>query len=338
MKNNKKYIAFIAILLVLIIIPVSGVQAAKLKCDEIPARFCPSPGIDGYGNACTTNYIGSEMRCTFRANPKTCEEIYNEEHVCKDVDGYGNTCKQEYDGKCHIEKKAEYKELLTCEEYNENYQLGCPTSTGDYKGNKCGMDSQGQCYTVTDNTSCSEIKDEGLCRSKADKCRWVNISYGNYSCITLVQPTEASPACNTIKNTKECAARADCSPIGNKCVNYSDYKNIIGGTDIISTEVPFKCSDVKYLTGAWLIIRIIAPFLVILLGSLDFFKSMIANDEKEMKKSRGKFIKRLIAFVLLIFLPFLVQLIFSNMGTYGSENICLVKCIVTNDTSSKGCD
>ena len=65
---------------------------------------------------------------------------------------------------------------------------------------------------------------------------------------------------------------------------------------------------------------------------------MIANDEKEMKKSRGKFIKRLIAFVLLIFLPFLVQLIFSNMGTYGSENICLVKCIVTNDTSSKGCD
>lgn len=114
--------------------------------------------------------------------------------------------------------------------------------------------------------------------------------------------------------------------------------NQAGGVVISKSTKKFKCKDVKYLTWTWTLIRILAPFIIILFGSLDFFKSMVAGDEKAMKTARGKFVKRMIAFVLLIFLPFVVQFIFNNIGTYGSENTCLVKCIVTNDTSSKGCD
>ena len=105
-----------------------------------------------------------------------------------------------------------------------------------------------------------------------------------------------------------------------------------------SNKTDFVCSDVKYLTRAWLLIRVAAPFLIVLFGSLDFIKAVMAGDEKKIKESKTKFIKRLIAFLLLIVLPFVVQFIFENMGTYGSENVCLVRCIATNNTSSKGCD
>lgn len=107
---------------------------------------------------------------------------------------------------------------------------------------------------------------------------------------------------------------------------------------IINKKTNFKCSDVKHLTSIWMFLRIVSPFLVVLFGSLDFIKAVIASDEKKIKESRGKFVKRLIAFVLLILLPFMIQFIFERIGTNGSQNMCLVKCITTNNTSSKGCD
>ena len=106
---------------------------------------------------------------------------------------------------------------------------------------------------------------------------------------------------------------------------------------LIEADDDFVCSDIEFLTRAWLFIRILAPFLIILFGSLDFFKSVVAGDEKQMKQARGKFFKRLIAFLLLIILPFVIQLTFSLMGTYGSQNVCLIKCIATNDTSDTPC-
>ncbi len=121
----------------------------------------------------------------------------------------------------------------------------------------------------------------------------------------------------------------------------NEYKTKCNNTNdenLIEVDPDFTCADVKYLTMTWLLIRIAAPFIIILFGSLDFFKAMVASDEKQMKQARGKAIKRLIAFLLLIILPFVVQFIFSHVGTYGSQNTCLIKCIATNDQSEKGCD
>ena len=426
MRINKKFIVFIAILLV-IIIPVYKVQAAKLKCNEITdVNFCPAPGIDGYGNACKKEYVGTELECVINHEARTCSEIYKEDHVCNSVDDYGNVCAQKYDGTCYIKTKSEYKELKRCEEYT--YQEGCPTSTGDYLGNTCAKDSTGQCYTVKSNVSCESITKGSICKSRTDDCVWLQVNEyvhtGEYRCYSKLNKTNdptcasigsdrltcqrraddctwikldgsksycdsiltpssnstecskitdyatckrrddceygkankqgnkcqsilpnSSEPCDGIKDSDICDKRDDCTMNKSSCVNIeerdkliNDFVNIVNGTEINLEDVEFKCSDVKYLTGAWLLIRIAAPFIIILLGSLDFFKSVIAGDEKEMKKSRGKFIKRLIAFILLIILPFIVQFIFSTMGTYGSDNVCLLKCIATNDTSSKGCD
>lgn len=153
--------------------------------------------------------------------------------------------------------------------------------------------------------------------------------------------------CKAITDPDKCNARSDCYYIeGFGCdgSTLDQIKNSIlqdakgDPNGLISSKTEFVCSDVKYLTWAWLLIRIAAPFIIILFGSLDFIKAVMASDEKKMKESRSKFIKRLIAFLLLIILPFVVQFIFGVMGTYGSENVCLVKCIATNNTSAKGCD
>ena len=56
------------------------------------------------------------------------------------------------------------------------------------------------------------------------------------------------------------------------------------------------------------IIQIAVPFALVIWGSLDWFKALIAGDEKEMKMKRKPFISRLVAIVILV-LPWLVEII-----------------------------
>lgn len=210
----------------------------------------------------------------------------------------------------------------TCSEYNYN---DCP------KDDKCLWDPNGKCYDKS--TSCEAINDtysladstkrKKLCDSRSD-CNWVQ-STNNIEKLTI------SP--NAGKCESKNAKNSSSTGTSSTSKSQSDLSN-----NLIIKKTTFKCSDVKHLTAIWLFLRIASPFIVVLFASLDFFKAVIANDEKKMKESRGRFVKRLIAFFLLLILPFVVQFVFERVGTYGSQNTCLVKCIVTNNTSSKGCD
>ena len=77
----------------------------------------------------------------------------------------------------------------------------------------------------------------------------------------------------------------------------------------------FKCSDETILPifnaakFIIVIIQIAVPFALIIWGSLDFFKALIAGDEKEMKLKRKPFIGRLVAAIVILMLPWLVELI-----------------------------
>lgn len=202
---------------------------------------------------------------------------------------------------------------------------------------------------------CELHKDMYNCENeKSATCVWIDesIIHDQYmtGCYEAKEPTASSPACSSIKDKFTCSIRTDCSLYyGDKCLEkgltkeeankkLDAYDDLKYGDLIYKDTEPFLCSNVKYFTKLWMFIRIISPFIVILFGSLDFFKSMVAGDEKGMKASRGKFVKRIIAFLLLIILPFVLQFIFSTIGTYGSQNVCMIKCIATNDTSAKGCE
>lgn len=72
------------------------------------------------------------------------------------------------------------------------------------------------------------------------------------------------------------------------------------------------------------IISIAAPFALIIFGSLDFFKAIIAGDEKEMKQKRKPFIGRLVAAIIILLLPTIVNLVMKVVAQRSQSDF--VKC------------
>lgn len=70
----------------------------------------------------------------------------------------------------------------------------------------------------------------------------------------------------------------------------------------------------KFFNEYWKIIVIVAPALVILMTSIDFFKAITSSDADRIKKSANDAFKRTLAFVLLLFLPFILDTIFGWFG------------------------
>lgn len=86
-------------------------------------------------------------------------------------------------------------------------------------------------------------------------------------------------------------------------------------------------STLKDLTNNVMgIFYIIAPFLLIIFGSIDFSKIVVMNDPKMIKTARTNFFKRLAAFVLLYMVPAFVSLVlnfnFSNYSLTGNVYSC----------------
>ena len=76
-----------------------------------------------------------------------------------------------------------------------------------------------------------------------------------------------------------------------------------------------------------LVIQIAVPFVLIVLGSIDFFKSVVAGDEKEMKQKRKPFVQRLIAAVVIFLLPFLINLIIKTFFSKSQFGDCWNKAV-----------
>ena len=56
-------------------------------------------------------------------------------------------------------------------------------------------------------------------------------------------------------------------------------------------------------------IRIAVPLLLIGLGIMDFSKGVFSSKEEDMKKSRERFIKRIIAALMVFLVPIFVNLV-----------------------------
>jgi len=62
------------------------------------------------------------------------------------------------------------------------------------------------------------------------------------------------------------------------------------------------------------IIKIVAPILLIVFGSLDFGQAVLQDNQDALKKATSKFIKRAIATVVIFFVPLLVRLVLRLPG------------------------
>ena len=68
------------------------------------------------------------------------------------------------------------------------------------------------------------------------------------------------------------------------------------------------------------IIRVGGILLLIVLGMLDFIKAAASGEQEEMKKSKSKFIKRLIACVGLFLIPLVVDILLGLINLAGGAN------------------
>ena len=73
------------------------------------------------------------------------------------------------------------------------------------------------------------------------------------------------------------------------------------------------------------IIRIAVPIILIIMGSLDFAKAVMAGKEDDIKKSQMAFVKRSIAAVIVFFVPFVVRILMDVLEVNTSP--CL-ECII----------
>ncbi len=95
---------------------------------------------------------------------------------------------------------------------------------------------------------------------------------------------------------------------GKKTIITDEKGNIIGG----STN---NCTDVRVvINNYWKYVMVLAPVLLIVLITVDFFKAMASNDADIMKKTVTNVVKRTIAAVILLALPALLSYILGIFG------------------------
>ena len=86
------------------------------------------------------------------------------------------------------------------------------------------------------------------------------------------------------------------------------------------------------------IIFIAVPILLVILGSMDLLKGVMAQKEDEIKKGQQTFIKRLIAGVLVFFVYAVVKLLIGAVADdEDKESIAQCACYFINGTNDKSC-
>ncbi len=113
--------------------------------------------------------------------------------------------------------------------------------------------------------------------------------------------------------------------------NYSDerYKCGIGikNKKPLLTDIPKSIPRVIHII--YLVIEIAVPIVLVVFGSIDLFKGMIAQKEDEIKKGQQTFIKRLI-YAAIIFMILVIAKIMVGMVADSNKNriIDCVECFI----------
>ena len=70
------------------------------------------------------------------------------------------------------------------------------------------------------------------------------------------------------------------------------------------------------------IIQFAVPVIIILLGTIDLGKAVMAGEDKEIKAAQGMFIRRLIYGVVVFFVVFIVKTVFGLVDTDATTSTC----------------
>lgn len=80
------------------------------------------------------------------------------------------------------------------------------------------------------------------------------------------------------------------------------------------TTINCEGETIKLIKELFGFIKIGIPVLLILMGSIDFVKGIIANDDQKIKKAQKDFVTRLIIGVVIFFVPSIITFLLSLIG------------------------
>lgn len=150
----------------------------------------------------------------------------------------------------------------------------------------------------------------GTCSDIASKFRDAsgNIQCPNPTLYMASSPVEGDPHSYLLT-----AEQADAA-IQNGNLTEDDFMPDIQFGDSVNCDALRSTGIVDDINEILHIVYILVPVLVMILGSVDFGKAVMSQDNDFMKKATSSFIKRMIAAVVLFFLPLLIKLIFGAAG------------------------
>lgn len=85
-------------------------------------------------------------------------------------------------------------------------------------------------------------------------------------------------------------------------------------SDALFGNVDCKCSVAWLLQKVLNYLKILGPSIAIVLGSIDFVKAIITSDDDNMKKTEIRFAKRIVAAIILFFIPLFTEIILRIAG------------------------
>lgn len=84
-------------------------------------------------------------------------------------------------------------------------------------------------------------------------------------------------------------------------------------------EDPDLLNVLRLVRMAIKLLQIVVPIGLILMGTIDMGKAVIAGDEKKMKEAQKPFVKRIIAAVIVFIIPFIVNLVMNLVTTNNDD-------------------
>lgn len=128
--------------------------------------------------------------------------------------------------------------------------------------------------------------------------------------------------------------------LGNVYANTTKYDNYEDSTvkcgyseksgDYLIDGIPSKLPQV--LKIVYISLQIAVPVILVILGSIDLFKSITAGKDDEIKKGQQTFIKRLIAAAIVFFIFAIVKFVVTFVGNDNSSRVMnCAKCLLNNN-------
>lgn len=102
--------------------------------------------------------------------------------------------------------------------------------------------------------------------------------------------------------------------------------NAAGGAAVGNAACSTLEPLINFLKAVLAIIQWGIPILLIIMGSIDLGKAVMASDDKEIKGATSKLLKRAIAAIAVFFIPLLVNLLINMVGQNGANQGSFVSC------------